>query len=43
MVTISIAAEAYEAINEAWPHASFISTKPLSTEAKPHLRRQVVL
>src|ERR1700722_7740317 len=29
--------------DEARPCASFISTKPLSTDPKPHLRRQVVL
>jgi hypothetical protein len=34
MVTIS---------DEARPCPSFISTKPLSTDPKPHLRRQVVL
>jgi hypothetical protein len=34
MVTIS---------DEPRPCASFISTKPLSTDPKPHLRRQVVL
>jgi hypothetical protein len=27
----------------ARPRASFISTKPLSTDLQPHLRRQVVL
>ena len=30
-------------LDEARPCASFISTKPLSTDPKPHLRRQVVL
>jgi hypothetical protein len=30
-------------LDETRPRGSFISTKPLSTDPKPHLRRQVVL